>query len=152
MVNDGGIMEHLQIIQLGALGILGFIVIGGFILFRWGVQKWLPDFLKILKDGFSDICSAVKELSIDTKIVGTKLESHENGTKRFDVITKEMMSKIDNVAMIQNDHTTSIERLCNVQEELIKNSQIPKELIERQTAAFERLTKQLGDRNEKDSD
>jgi hypothetical protein len=145
-------MEYGQFIQLGALGILGFIVIGGFILFRWGVQKWLPSFLEVLKDGFDAVTSAVKELSLDTKVVSARLEEHENGTKRFDVITQKMMSKIDNVAMIQNDHSTSIERLCSVQEELIKNSQIPRELIERQTAAFEKLSEQLEEIYEKDSD
>lgn len=144
-------MQHIGVVQFGALGILGFLVIGGFVLFRWGVQKWLPSLVTTIKEGMERLANSLDGLCDKTTEVRDSLDVHENNTRRFDGKVKEIVSKLDNIAMIQNDHTTAIERLITIQETLIKSVTLPKEIVERQTIAFEKLADQLGDMNEKSS-
>ena len=141
-----GALSMEQIIQFGALGILGAIVISGFLLFKWAVQKGLPEFLKTLKGCSDKICGSLESLQEYSHSMNSALGAHDKKTDRFDkaaIGVESILSKIDNVAMIQNDHTTAIERLCTTQENLIKLIAVPQTTIERQTRVFENLLEHL---------
>lgn len=124
-------------IQLGALGILGVIVISGMSLFKWAVQKWLPSYVNTLKECSRDICAALDKLSDRTSDLKKEVLMHDEGTSRFDTNVSDIMSMLNTVSAEQRSHSLMLDRLTVLNETLVKD------VLERQTVVFEQILKHL---------
>jgi len=120
-------------IQLGALGILGVIVISGMSLFKWAVQKWLPSYVSALKECSQDICGALNNLSEKTVDLKREIYNHDENTERFDSDVKSIIGEIREVKITVESQVCTLERLVGLNETLVQD------VLKRQTEVFERI-------------
>lgn len=136
-------MDAKDIVQLGALGILGVVVITGFSLFKWAVQRWLPEYIKTIRGCSTEIVVSLKNLSENTAAMNCSLNGHDERTSRFDTALVGIEERLDSVQERGDDVQLAIERLCAAQESLIKTISVPRELIEGQQKLTEAILKRI---------